>query len=82
MNIGEYINSGILMDYCLGLVTEENRNKVEQLCIDYPEIAIELRLLQKGLERYAVKKTTWNKEALRNKIWDAIDKINTDERDS
>ncbi len=79
MNVEEIIKSGILMDYCLGLVTEEERNKVEQLCRDYPEIATEQKLLQNGLERYAVKKTTWKKEELKKKIWDAIDKINKDE---
>ncbi len=79
MNVEEIINSGILMDYCLGLVTDEERNKVEQLCRDYPEIATEQKLLQNGLERYAVKKTIWKNEELKKKIWDAIDKINKDE---
>lgn len=82
MNVGKIINNGILMDYCLGLVTEEERHKVEQLCKDYPDIATELRLLQNGLESYAVKKTTWKKEGLKKKIWDAIDKINKSEEDT
>ena len=81
MNIWEYINSGILMDYCLGLVKEEGRKEIEQFCKEYPEIANELKLLQNGLESYAVKKTTWKKEGLRKKIWDAIDKINKEEKD-
>ena len=82
MNVGEIINSGILMDYCLGLVTPEERNKVDQLCKDYPEINTELRLLQNGLEQYAIKKTTWKKEELKKKIWDRIDKINKEEKKS
>ncbi len=81
MNIEECIKSGILMDFCLGLVTEDEREKVELLCTKYPEIAKELRLLQNGLEQYAVKKTTWKKEGLKNKIWDTIDKINKEEKD-
>jgi hypothetical protein len=76
MNIGEYISSGILMDYCLGLLSVEDKTNVEQLGKEYPEIANELKLLQDGLEHYAVKKTTWNKEKLKNKIWETIDKIN------
>lgn len=82
MIVAEIIESGILMDYCLGLVTEEERNKVDLLCKEYPEIDAELRLLQNGLEKYAVKKTTWKKEGLKNKIWEAIDKINKDSKDS
>ena len=70
------------MDYCLGLVTEEERCKVEQLCKDYPEIATELGLLQNGLKYYAVKKTTWNKDALKKKIWDRIDKMNNEEKNT
>jgi hypothetical protein len=76
MNIGEYISSGILMDYCLGLLTEEEKIIVEKLGKEHPEIANELTQLQSSLERYAVKKTTWKKEALKNKIWETIDKIN------
>lgn len=81
MNVANYINSGILMDYCLGLISEEDRKSIEQNCLDYPEIAIELKLLQKGLERYAAEKTTWRKEELKNKIWSAIDKINREEQE-
>ncbi len=76
MNIEEIINSGILMDYCLGLVTEMERKEVEQLCKNHPAIAAELKLLQNGLESYAVKKTTWKKESIKQKIWETIDKIN------
>ncbi len=82
MNIGEIISSGILMDYCLGLLTAGERKKVEQLCKEHPEIAAELRLLQNGLELYAIKKTTWKKEGLKKKIWDTIDKINKEEKDT
>jgi hypothetical protein len=82
MNTGEIINSGILMDYCLGLLTGEEKEKVEQLCKEYPEVAAELKLLQNSLEHYAVKKTTWKKEGLKKKIWDAIDKINKGGKDN
>jgi SRSO17 transposase len=76
MNIDEYINSGILMDYCLGLLAEEDMKKVEQLSKEYPKIATELKLLQNGLENYAVKNTNWKNEDLKKKIWNTIDEIN------
>ncbi len=82
MNIEEYISSGILMDYCLGLITEEERNKVELVCKEFPEIAAELSLLQNGLQQYAIKKTSWKKEGLKKKIWDTIDKTNKEDKDS
>jgi division protein CdvB (Snf7/Vps24/ESCRT-III family) len=82
MNIGEYINSGVLMDYCLGLLTADEKKEVEKLGKVHPEIANELQQLQSGLEQYAIKKTTWNKEALKNKIWETIDKINKGDKNN
>lgn len=80
MNIEEIIDSGILMDYCLGLLTEEEKKKVEQLSTAHPEIAGEIKALKNGLEAYALKKTTWKKDGLKKKIWETIDKINKTEQ--
>jgi hypothetical protein len=82
MNIDEYINSGILMDYCLGLLAEDNMKKVEQLSKEHPQIATELRLLQNGLENYATKNTNWKNEDLKEKIWNTIDEINKNKNNS
>ena len=80
MNIEEIIDSGILMDYCLGLLKDEERKKVEQLSLLHPEIAGEIKALKNGLENYALKKTSWKKDELKKKIWATIDKINQGEK--
>lgn len=82
MNIEEIINSGILNDYCLGLLTSDEKKKVEQLGNEYPEIAAELKALQNGLENYALKKNSEKKTALKQKIWNAINKTDKSENDS
>jgi anti-sigma-K factor RskA len=82
MNIAEYINSGILMDYCLGLLAEDDMKKVEQLFKEHPQIATELRLLQNGLENYAAKNTNWKNENLKEKIWNTIDEMNKNKNNS
>lgn len=55
MNVREYINSGVVESYVLGLATEAERNEFEQMCAAYPEVvqardaferSLELQLLQ------------------------------------
>jgi hypothetical protein len=76
MDIEEYINSGILIDYCLGLLTAEEKSEVDRVSNSYPQIASELQQLQNGLECYALKKFTWKMKMLKNKIWQSINATN------
>jgi anti-sigma-K factor RskA len=55
VNVREYINSGVVESYVLGLATEAERNEFEQMCAAYPEVvqardaferSLELQLLQ------------------------------------
>lgn len=39
MNVKEYISSGIIESYALGLASEAERQEFEQNCVQYPEIA-------------------------------------------
>jgi hypothetical protein len=39
MNVKEYISSGIVESYVLGLASEAERQEFEQNCVQYPEIA-------------------------------------------
>jgi anti-sigma-K factor RskA len=55
VNIQEYISSGIVESYVLGLVSDQERNEFEQLCAQYPELmqaktAFELALEKKAME--------------------------------
>jgi hypothetical protein len=75
MNTGDYITSGILQDYCLGLLTLEEERKVETMCQDYPAVANELHLLQQTLDKYVTSDTIWRRDELRMKVWEAVKKL-------
>lgn len=53
MNIKQYIESGILDNYVLGLVTENERAEVEQHAQKYPGIKQELDAIENALADYA-----------------------------
>ena len=46
MNIAEYIESGVLYNYCLGILSAEENAEVERLAAQYQEIRKELAGLQ------------------------------------
>jgi anti-sigma-K factor RskA len=75
MNKGDYITSGILQDYCLGLLTVEEERKVEMMCHDYPDVAKELQLLQETLDKYVANDSFYHRDELRMKVWEAVKKI-------
>ncbi len=76
MNVDEYINSGILQDYCLGLLSSDEAANVEALCKIHAEISIELNLLQLAMKRNKDKDQLKKSAALRKAIWEAIKKSN------
>ena len=53
MNVQEYIKSGILEEYVLGVVSDQERREVQCLSKIYPEIEAELRALEVSLTGYA-----------------------------
>lgn len=54
MDFNAYISSGILEQYCLGLVSEAERVEVEQYAAEYPAIKIEIAYISASLEKYAL----------------------------
>lgn len=54
MNVPEYMASGILEDYCMGLLPEHEALEVENAALLYPEIKQELELNMMALEQYAL----------------------------
>jgi hypothetical protein len=59
VNIKEYIESGIIESYVLGLATEAEQQEFESLCAQYPEIvqakhafelALEVQLVKEGVD--------------------------------
>ena len=82
MKIEDFIVSGVLEDYCLGLLSIEKQARVEHLSREYPAVANELRRLQQGLENYVGNSTSRGNAELKNKIWKEIEELNTDETHS
>ena len=54
MNIPDYITSGTLESYALGVVSDQERREVECLSAIYPELRQELDRLTLALENYAL----------------------------
>ena len=55
MNIQEYISSGIIESYVLGLASPEERTEFEQICAQYPELAEARNNFELALEEQAGK---------------------------
>jgi hypothetical protein len=75
MSEGDYITSGILQDYCLGLLTPNEERKVEAMCHAYPQVASELQLLRNALEKYAGSNKIYPRSELRMAVWKAVKKL-------
>ncbi|MBK7388512.1 MAG: anti-sigma factor [Bacteroidia bacterium] len=72
MNIKEYISSGILESYVLGLTSAEETLEIENNAALYPEIKAEIEAIQSSLNNYA---STFDKAppaALKGRIWSKI----------
>ncbi|HJW17974.1 MAG TPA: anti-sigma factor [Flavisolibacter sp.] len=52
MNIKEYISSGIIESYVLGLASEQEGQELEKLCAQYPEIAAARNEFELSLEQH------------------------------
>jgi mannose-6-phosphate isomerase-like protein (cupin superfamily) len=53
MDIKEYIESGVLEEYCLGLLNEADRSFLIQMAMLYPEIKEELIAVELAMEQLA-----------------------------
>jgi anti-sigma-K factor RskA len=54
MNTKEYIESGIIESYVLGVTTVGESTEVEQLALEYPEIQAEIESVSNTFENYAL----------------------------
>ncbi len=68
MNLQDYINSGILEQYCLGLLDSEEANQVISYCLQYPELREELNSIQAAIEKMATEKALDPPPQLKDKI--------------
>ncbi|HMT28745.1 MAG TPA: anti-sigma factor [Bacteroidia bacterium] len=72
MNIKEYISSGILESYVLGLASKEESLEIEKNAALYPEIKAEIEAIQLALNNYASSFKVNPPSELKSKIWNAI----------
>jgi mannose-6-phosphate isomerase-like protein (cupin superfamily) len=72
MDIRRFIESGILEEYCLGLLSAEDAAFVIELTLLYPEVKHELEKIELAMERLAAEEEVKPDPALRNKILSAL----------
>ena len=54
MNIKEYISSGVVESYVLGLLTAQERFEFEQYCEAYPELKAARNAFELAIEKQAM----------------------------
>ena len=72
MNLQEYISSGIVESYVLGLASEEEKREFEQLCRQYPEVLKARTDFELALEKQAMQNIVAPDPALKSKIWNEV----------
>ena len=72
MNAGEYISSGIVESYVLGLATADERTEFESMCRQYPEI-MQARLdFELEMERHARQNAVEPPASLKQQVINAV----------
>ena len=72
MNTQEYISSGIIESYVLGLASEEERREFEQMWAHYPEVLEARTAFELALEKQAMENAITPPVDLKNKIAEQI----------
>jgi mannose-6-phosphate isomerase-like protein (cupin superfamily) len=68
MDIQKYIESGILEEYCMGLLSEGDQAYLIQMTMLYPEIKEELTAIELAMERWAASTAIEPEPSLKEKI--------------
>lgn len=72
MNVKEYISSGIVESYVLGLASEAERQEFEQNCVQYPEIAQARTAFELSLEEQLLSDAIATPQFLKQQIDEKI----------
>jgi hypothetical protein len=75
MTSQEYIDSGLLLDYNLGLLNIEERNEIQEALEKYPDLADELNSIAKSLEKLADVHAIPPPSELRKRVLDTLDNL-------
>ncbi|HWB94390.1 MAG TPA: anti-sigma factor [Puia sp.] len=79
MNVKEYIESGIIESYVMGLASEPERAEFERLCAQYPELLEARRRFEERLEGYASENAVPPPPGVKMKVLEAINLQNNKE---
>ena len=72
MNVQEYISSGIVESYVLGLATPEEQREFESMCTQYPEVLAARNAFEISLEQQAMNNAIAPPADLRGQVRDAV----------
>ena len=72
MNIQEYISSGIIESYVLGLASPEERVEFEKMCALHPELAEARNNFELAIEKQAFQDSVLPPAGSKEKTWSAI----------
>ena len=77
MNVQEYIESGIIESYVMGLASESERAEFERLCSQYPELVVARKKFEESLEGYASENATPPPPEVKAKVLEAVKMLPT-----
>jgi len=72
MDIKEYIESGVLEEYCLGLLSEEDRSFLIQMAMLYPEVKDALIETELAMEKLASENALEPNHGIKQRILDTL----------
>ncbi len=75
--INDYINTGILEAYCMGIISKSEQFEVEKLCSMNEVIQAEVNAIQYTLEEYANSFSKMPPPHLKNKILSSINQLDS-----
>jgi len=74
VNVQEYIESGIIESYVMGLASEPERAEFERLCAEHPELLAARKKFEERLEGYASENAVSPPPEVKVKVLEAIGK--------
>jgi anti-sigma-K factor RskA len=72
VNIQEYISSGVVESYVLGLLTAQERFEFEQYCETYPELIAARESFELAIEKQAMENALTPPAYIKQRVWEAI----------
>ena len=82
MNKDQFLASGLLEQYALGITSEEESALVERYLNTFPEVRAEYTSMRKALDQYAKQYAIQPPRTLRNRVMDAVNQQDYRSRDN